>query len=94
MGKKGAKIIGQFNLNQGYTLNIIVGQSGEDSDGGVKGGGGGGGTFVYINNSETPLIIAGGGGGISYNSGNWWHLRKSCNYIFVSLLISKCIASQ
>jgi hypothetical protein len=70
IGKKGAKIIGQFNLNQGDTLNIIVGQSGEDSDGGVKGGGGGGGTFVYINNSETPLIIAGGGGGISYNSGN------------------------
>ena len=70
MGKKGAKIIGQFNLNQGDILNIIVGQSGEDSDGGVKGGGGGGGTFVYINNSETPLIIAGGGGGISYNSGN------------------------
>ena len=70
MGKKGAKIIGQFNLNQGDTLNIIVGQSGEDSNGGLKGGGGGGGTFVYINNSETPLIIAGGGGGISYNSGN------------------------
>ena len=69
MGKKGAKIIGQFNLNQGDTLNIIVGQSGEDSNGGTKGGGGGG-TFVYINNSETPLIIAGGGGGISYNSGN------------------------
>ena len=36
MGKKGAKIIGQFNLNQGDTLNIIVGQSGEESDGGVK----------------------------------------------------------
>ena len=70
MGKKGAKIIGRFNLIQGDILNIIVGQSGEDSDGGVKGGGGGGGTFVYINNSEPPLIIAGGGGGISYDSGN------------------------
>jgi hypothetical protein len=59
---KGTYMSGQFSLNSGDILKIIVGQKGGSSSGGsYNGAGGGGGTFVvYANN--TPLIIAGGGG--------------------------------
>jgi len=61
-GGKGAKTQGDFSLNKGQTLLILVGQmgvgAGWDS---TAAGGGGGGTYVVLDGS--PLLIAGGGGG-------------------------------
>ena len=66
-GGLGAKIVGQFSLNAGDKLKILVGQQTNSSDT-CGSAGGGGGTFVaYLNN--TPLIIAGGGGGAGRGSG-------------------------
>ena len=56
---KGAKIAGDFQLNAGDVLQIIVGQEGLAQGG----GGGGGGSFVWINGQNVPLVVAGGGGG-------------------------------
>lgn len=60
-GGYGAQLKGDFLLQAGTVLKILVGQAGED--GSIDDGcGGGGGSFVcYADN--TPLIIAGGGGG-------------------------------
>ena len=62
-GGNGARMRGNFSLNAGEVIKILVGQRG-GSDGGYHGNenGGGGGTFV-VKNDNTPLIIAGGGGG-------------------------------
>jgi len=65
-GGSGARVTGEFELQEGSVLNIVVGQQGRfinatGSDG--QNSGGGGGTFVWSSNS--PLIIAGGGGGAS-----------------------------
>ena len=63
---KGAKMKGDFELTQGDTLQILVGQMPIQSNF----NGGGGGTFVAIGSSymsATPLIVAGGGG--SYRCG-------------------------
>ncbi|MFH0888751.1 MAG: glycine-rich protein [Planctomycetota bacterium] len=62
---RGAKMGGDFTLNAGDTLKILVGQ--RSNTNGSNDGGGGGGTFVTYSNN-TPLIIAGGGGGSSYSS--------------------------
>ncbi|CAH1227569.1 Hypp169 [Branchiostoma lanceolatum] len=63
---RGAILRGTFNLKQGETLKILVGQEGaENEDYGYMdyaSAGGGGGTFV-TRGDNTPLIIAGGGGG-------------------------------
>lgn len=58
---RGAYMRGEFDLNKGEVLKILVGQEGVEN---VKrySSGGGGGTFV-VTESDTPLIIAGGGGG-------------------------------
>ena len=59
-------MMGEFALNAGSVLNILVGQKGRDFQqvnccwSGQ--GGGGGGTFVADENN-TPLIVAGGGAG-------------------------------
>ncbi|CAH1227750.1 Hypp177 [Branchiostoma lanceolatum] len=61
---RGAVLRGTFNLKQGETRNILVGQEGtENMD--YASVGGGGGTFV-TRRDDTPLIIAGGGGGAGY----------------------------
>ena len=59
---KGARIGGDFNLEEGQVLKILVGQLGAPNSG-YSSAGGGGGTFVATS-SNTPLIIGGGGGGI------------------------------
>ena len=67
---KGIQMHGEFDLNQGDLLQIMVGQQGETH--GYTGGGGGG-TFVALGtaySSATPLIIAGGGGGAGDSGGN------------------------
>lgn len=66
-GGKGARMRGDFLLNKGEILKILVGQSGTDSANNSTYGpnrGGGGGTFVAKSNN-TELIVAGGGGGSS-----------------------------
>ena len=62
-GGKGAYMKGCFNLTQGTSVKILIGQRGSTGTIGVPlPGGGGGGTFV-VHYSGNPLIIAGGGGG-------------------------------
>lgn len=62
-GGKGAYMKGCFNLTQGTSVKILIGQRGSDGKmGSPLPGGGGGGTFVVLH-SGNPLIIAGGGGG-------------------------------
>ncbi|XP_019646862.1 PREDICTED: LOW QUALITY PROTEIN: uncharacterized protein LOC109487324 [Branchiostoma belcheri] len=58
---RGAVLRGTFNLKQGETLKILVGQEGAENKE-ASSVGGGGGTFV-TRGDNTPLIIAGGGGG-------------------------------
>lgn len=60
-GGKGAKVVGDFQLNANDTLRILVGQKGTDNPINYRGAGGGGGTFVV--KAGTLLIAAGGGGG-------------------------------
>ena len=64
---KGARMKGDFSLDQGDVLKILVGQVGGI---GSHDGSGGGGTFVALSNN-TALIVAGGGGGPSYSSSNY-----------------------
>ncbi|MFE5391902.1 glycine rich domain-containing protein [Bacillus thuringiensis] len=71
-GGYGAKIQGEFTLNAGEEISVIVGQMGGDSkssgDTDNAGPGGGGGSFVFRNVMDRyPLIAAGGGGGASRN---------------------------
>ena len=62
-GGKGAYMKGHFNLTQGTSVKILIGQRGSNGTiGSPLPGGGGGGTFV-VHYSGNPLIIAGGGGG-------------------------------
>lgn len=65
---RGAIMRGDFVLNQGDTLTIVVGQAGGDghSPGGGSKSGGGGGTFIVKGTRTSPnpvLLVAGGGGG-------------------------------
>jgi hypothetical protein len=55
---RGAYISGDFELEEGDVLQILVGQQGEES---LRVGGPGGGTFV-VTEDDSPLIIAGGAG--------------------------------
>jgi hypothetical protein len=62
-GGFGAIMQGDFFLNVGDILNILIGQSGSmETSYYHRSGGGGGGTFVTTD-LNSPLIIAGGGGG-------------------------------
>ncbi len=64
IGGKGAKMSGEFELEKGQKLDILVGQQGRGGYSNQVGGGGG--TFVVMSNAiyeEDILIIAGGGGG-------------------------------
>jgi hypothetical protein len=60
IGGYGAAIQGDFSLNKGDVLKILVGQSGVSGNGDDSSGGGG--TFV-VKSDNTILVIAGGGGG-------------------------------
>jgi len=57
-GGLGAKMSGEFSLQTGSILSVVVGQKGGDS--GTYSSGGGGGSFCWV---ESLLISAGGGGG-------------------------------
>ena len=61
-GGKGARIRGDFYLNQGDVIKILVGQKGGDNPYNNRAGGGGGGTYIVTDTNDI-LIIAGGGGG-------------------------------
>lgn len=66
----GAKVSGEFILEQGEIINIVVGQQPSNSPYG--GSGGGGGSFIYkgeIGNSGL-LLVGGGGGGAGPNTGS------------------------
>lgn len=68
-GGYGAFLKGDFNLTEGETIKIVVGQKGSQgyySNADIKYGGGGGGTFV-AKVDNTPLIVAAGGGGANRN---------------------------
>jgi hypothetical protein len=62
-GGKGASLSGDFDVNPGDTIYLMVGEMGKASSG--TGGSGGGGTFVTksVNFSSNLLLAAGGGGG-------------------------------
>ena len=64
----GATIKGDFDLNQGDKLEILVGHGGNQytSPHGNEAGGGGG-SFVKNYTTGNPLIVAGGGGGSAGN---------------------------
>lgn len=65
-GGLGACMEGEFQIGGGQTLDIIVGQMGEDI---IYNTGGGGGSFVWkTNETIEPLIAAGGGGGAGYSA--------------------------
>jgi len=76
-GGKGASISGEFKLESGDVLKIVVGQKGVISSNSSTRGyaaGGGGGTYVvqspYTSNSSILVIAGGGGGGGSGPLGN------------------------
>lgn len=64
----GASIQGDFNLSQGETVTILVGQKGINLNTSY-GQGGGGGSFV-LKSDQTKLVIAGGGGTRGNGGGN------------------------
>ncbi len=63
-GGLGARMRGDFALQQGEKLKILVGQQGSNANY----GGGGGGSYVFRETGNAALIVAGGGGGGGYNS--------------------------
>ncbi len=67
-GGNGARMRGDFTLEKGTELKIVVGQQGAVAPAQV-GNGGGGGTYV-VKADNTPLIIAGGGAGTGHNCEN------------------------
>jgi hypothetical protein len=79
IGGKGAEIGGDFSLQAGAVLKIIVGGQGAYGNG-CSGGGGGSfviETFNGTSPSNTPLVIAGGGGGGGgYNNMGSRHLAS------------------
>lgn len=64
-GGRGAIIKGDFKLEEGTILKILIGQLGQVG----RQGAGGGGTFVTLVNN-TPLIVSGGGGGANISANN------------------------
>ncbi|TVR76525.1 MAG: T9SS C-terminal target domain-containing protein [Chitinophagaceae bacterium] len=79
---KGAKIKGDFDLEEGDTIRILVGQKGGQNTSSFAGQGGGGGTFIVkvVPNSSyqmfdgtyvEPLLVAGGGAGAPNSSASY-----------------------
>ena len=73
VGGRGARVRGDFTLQRGQVLKIMVGQQGKD--GGSYDVGGGGGTFVALDDN-TPLIVAGGGAGAGNCGGSHSQSRR------------------
>ncbi|MBM7111407.1 Glycine rich protein [Brevibacillus laterosporus] len=83
LGGNGAFVSGEFNLDEGDIIHLLVGHMGLDKPFSDYGGGGGGGSFAVkqdndssymfkpLNISVTPLVIAGGGGGAGDDGGNF-----------------------
>jgi hypothetical protein len=71
-GGRGARMTGEFNLNQGDILRIIAGQTGliTGTGGGTGNRGGGGGSFIWNVNGNALLLAAGGGGGTNVSTTN------------------------
>ncbi|HFE46343.1 MAG TPA: hypothetical protein ENJ18_12750 [Nannocystis exedens] len=67
VGGRGARVRGDFELDAGQKLRVLVGQKGKD--GTLYDVGAGGGSFVVVDDT-TPIIVA-GGGGTSGNCGAW-----------------------
>jgi len=71
-GGLGTEIVGNFDLNAGETITVVVGQKGEDgvNSNGSTGGGGGGGSGVAVTRQGTIvlLVLAGGGGGSGHSN--------------------------
>lgn len=65
-GGLGARMAGEFFLNTGDVLTILVGQQGVN---GCGTGGGGGGTYVVLNGNQLLIAAGGGGGAASDNHG-------------------------
>ena len=61
----GASIAGDFTLNAGTVIRIVVGQAGACNNGSHGSGGGG----SYVATGTVPLVVAGGGGGRGASSG-------------------------
>ena len=77
---QGAVLKGDFSLNAGDTLRILVGQQGVGTPGNYAFVGGGGGTFVAAGDSlvtSYPLIVGGGGGGTNSVT-DWYTQGASC----------------
>lgn len=68
-GGLGAQMRGDFALDQGTVLKMVVGQRGSND---CYDGSGGGGSYVCLNDN-TPVIIAGGGGGNAPNNNSHRH---------------------
>jgi hypothetical protein len=70
-GGLGSVMSGEFALNAGQVLKVVVGQQGGVESGNInRSGGGGGGSFVYT--GATLYIAAGGGAGkTGYTSGTY-----------------------
>lgn len=64
-GGLGAIMQGDFSLNAGDVLRILVGQQAPNrgGSGSNSSGAGSGGSFVVLQSGNVPLIVAGGGGG-------------------------------
>ena len=67
VGGLGARMRGDFSLDPGTVLSVLVGQQGTSNSDSNSGGGGG--SFVVRSDNSNPLIIAGGGGGIRVSAG-------------------------
>ena len=80
-GGRGARMRGDFTLEQGQRLFLLVGQRGTHGhDSGVAGGAGGGGSFVATGNSVSssqPLLVAGGGGSTRGGTSRNWSVLNA-----------------
>jgi hypothetical protein len=72
IGGKGAKMKGEFTVQAGSQLRIVVGGQGQPGWNNPYGAGSGGGaSAVSITGSSVPLIVAGGGGGAGGRQGTY-----------------------
>ena len=69
---RGAVISGDFNLDKGSVINIVVGQVGANGYGNSNtGASGGGGSFVYTGYPSGSGLLLAAGGGASVNAKNY-----------------------
>jgi hypothetical protein len=88
----GARLRGDFTLNEDQRLFILIGQKGSIGNGSGNwwASGGGGGTFIASAtefssiSSNNLLIVAGGGGGSNASSGSIGHVGEDANIVQIS----------